>query len=116
MSRPSALSRTLRLSTPSVAKPAASSERYGAQDTRPRLGFRPTSPQHEAGMRIEPPPSLPCAIATIPDATPAALPPEEPPGVREVSHGLRAGPKPSGSLTGRMPISGRLVLPTTMAP
>ena len=67
-------------------------------------------------MRIEPPPSLPCAIATMPAATPAALPPEEPPGVREVSQGLRAGPKRSGSLTGRMPISGRLVLPTTIAP
>ena len=67
-------------------------------------------------MRIEPPPSLPCAIATMPAATPAALPPEEPPGVRDVSQGLRAGPKRSGSLTGRMPISGRLVLPTTIAP
>src|SRR4051812_19396670 len=67
-------------------------------------------------MRIEPPPSLPCAIDTMPAATPAALPPDEPPGVREVSHGLRAGPKRSGSLTGRIPISGRLVLPTTIAP
>ena len=43
-------------------------------------------------MRSEPPPSLPCAIGTMPDATAAAAPPDEPPGVRDVSHGLRAGP------------------------
>src|SRR6185312_693119 len=115
-SSPSALSRTVRVSTPSVAKPDTSSARCGPQDTRPREGFSPTSPRHDAGMRIEPPPSLPCAIDTMPAATPAALPPDEPPGVREVSHGLRAGPKRAGSLTGRIPSSGRLVLPTTIAP
>lgn len=27
--------------------------------TRPRVGFRPTTPQREAGMRMEPPVSLP---------------------------------------------------------
>ena len=30
---------------------------------RPRAGFNPTRPQHEAGIRIEPPPSFPCATA-----------------------------------------------------
>ena len=46
---------------------------------RPREGFRPTSPQHEAGMRIDPPPSFACASGTTPDATSAAEPPDEPP-------------------------------------
>ena len=59
---------------------------------RPRAGLRPTRPQHAAGMRIEPPPSLAWAIGTMPDATAAAEPPEEPPVVRAVSHGLRAAP------------------------
>ncbi len=43
-------------------------------------------------MRIEPPPSLACAIGTIPAATAAAEPPLEPPAVRPVSQGLRVGP------------------------
>ena len=67
-------------------------------------------------MRIEPPPSLPCASGTMPAATAAAAPPEEPPGVRSVSHGLRVGPKRRGSVTGRIPNSGMLVLPTITKP
>ena len=52
-------------------------------------------------MRIEPPASLPCASATRPAATAAALPPDEPPGVsarvvriarRAVALGLGDGP------------------------
>ncbi len=38
-------------------------------------------------------PSLAAAQGTIPAATAAAAPPEEPPGVWSVSQGLRAGPK-----------------------
>ena len=67
-------------------------------------------------MRIDPAPSLACASETMPEATAAALPPDEPPGVRVVSHGFRAGPKRCGSVTGRIPSSGTLVLPTMMAP
>jgi hypothetical protein len=48
--------------------------------TTPRPGFTPTSPQQAAGIRTEPSPSLPCAIGTMPLATAAAAPPEEPPG------------------------------------
>ena len=70
----------------------------------------------EAGIRIEPPPSLACAIETIPEATAAPEPPLEPPVVRAVSHGLRLGPYASGSLVGRIPSSGVFVLPTTMKP
>ena len=43
-------------------------------------------------MRIDPPPSLAWANGTMPAATAAADPPLEPPGVRDVSHGLRVGP------------------------
>ena len=50
--------------------------------TSPRPGFSPTRPQAAAGMRTEPPPSLPGAKGTSPAATAAALPPEEPPELR----------------------------------
>jgi len=74
-------------------------------EMRPWLGLSPTSPQHDAGMRIDPPPSLDCATGTMPAATAAALPPLEPPAVRDGSHGLRVGPHASGSVTGRLPNS-----------
>ncbi len=64
----------------------------GPSETRCRVGFSPTRPQLEAGMRIEPPPSLAWAIGTIPAATAAAEPPLEPPGERSVFQGLRLGP------------------------
>ena len=67
-------------------------------------------------MRIEPPPSLPWAIGTIPADTAAPEPPDEPPGVRSVSHGLRVGPKRRGSVTGRIPNSGELTFPTITKP
>ena len=49
--------------------------------TRPRLGLWPTRPQHEAGMRIDPPPSLAWATGNMPEATADAAPPLDPPGV-----------------------------------
>jgi hypothetical protein len=51
----------------------------------------PTSPQTLAGMRMDPPPSLPCAAGASPAATAAAAPPLDPPAERERSHGVRAG-------------------------
>ena len=48
-------------------------------------------PHNDAGMRIEPPVSLPMAIGTMPAATAAADPPLDPPGIRLRSHGLEAG-------------------------
>ena len=74
-----AVSSTVRVSTPSATMPWPTSPKSGPIETRPRLGLSPTSPQQEAGMRIEPPRSLPSASATMPAATAAALPPEEPP-------------------------------------
>lgn len=80
------------------------------------VGFKPKIPQHEAGIRIDPPPSLALAMATIPELTAAADPPLEPPGVRLMSHGLWVGPKNVGSVVGRRPNSGVFVLPNIISP
>jgi hypothetical protein len=55
-------------------------------------------------------------MGTIPAATAAPAPPDDPPGVRDGSHGLRVGPKRRGSVTGRIPSSGELVRPTNTKP
>ena len=83
---------------------------------RPWVGFKPTSPQAEAGIRMLPPPSLACAIGTMPEATAAAAPPLEPPGEWSVSHGLRVGPHAVGSVHGRLPNSGLFVRPAITNP
>src|SRR5205814_8487397 len=55
---------------------------------RSGVGRRPTTPQHEAGIRIDPPVSPPSATEAIPAATGAPLPPPEPPGVTPSRHGV----------------------------
>lgn len=67
-------------------------------------------------MRVDPPPSFAPAHGTIPAATAAAEPPEDPPGVRCRSHGLRAAPQTAGSEIAFAPNSGRLVLPKMTSP
>ena len=47
----------------------------------------------DAGPRIDPPPSLAWAIGTMPAATAAEAPPEEPPAVWSVFQGFRVCPK-----------------------
>ena len=111
-----ALSRTERVSTCSATDPRHGSVSRGPGGIRPRVGFRPKRPQHEAGMRIEPAPSPPPAIGTIPAATAAAEPPLDPPGVRSSDHGFRHGPHSSGSVYGKRPNSGTLVLPRIETP
>src|SRR5208282_5310712 len=111
-----AVSRTERLTTPSVASPAQKSPKSGPAETRPRDGLSPTRPHSLAGIRIEPPPSLACPTATIRAATAAADPPLEPPVERVTSQGLRLGPKASGSVVALSPNSGVLVLPTLIKP
>src|SRR5262245_64337676 len=83
---------------------------------RPWLGFIPTRPLNEAGMRVDPPPSLAVATGTRPAATAAADPPLDPPGVRSVFHGLRVTPHAFVLVKLRVPNSGAAVLPTGMAP
>ena len=53
-SKIAAVSRTLRVRTCSTTLPSGPGLRPGPSETRPRDGFRPTSPQALAGMRIEP--------------------------------------------------------------
>src|SRR5215213_9006222 len=85
-----AASRTVRASGPSPASPLQS-EPTGPALTRPRLGLKPKIPHELAGMRIDPPPSLPCANGTRPADTAAPAPPLDPPALRVGSHGVRAG-------------------------
>ena len=50
--------------------------------TSPNVGFMPTTPVNCAGMRFEPPSSVPNAAKASPAATATAEPALEPPGVR----------------------------------
>src|SRR5215468_8214116 len=96
--------------------PAHVSPVSGPWLTRPRVALSPTSPHSLAGMRIDPPPSPACATATMPLATAAAEPPDEPPVECPICHGLRAGGKLIGSMVTMVPNSGTLVRPKGMTP
>ena len=65
---------------------------------------------------MEPPPSEPVASGTIPAASAAELPPEDPPGPLDVSNGFKEGPKMAFEVLPIQPNSGVLVLPTTTQP
>ena len=58
-------------------------------DTTPAVGFHAVTPQACAGMRTEPPVSVPSATAAMPLATATAEPDDEPPGMKSAFHGLR---------------------------
>jgi hypothetical protein len=53
-------------------------------------------PQQAAGRRTDPPVSVPMAMSTVPEATAAALPLDEPPTMRPGQCGLTGVP-PQGS-------------------
>ena len=110
----SAASRTLRASKPATLIPYQWPS--GLNGRRSRVGFRPTRPQFDAGMRIDPAPSVAVAAAHRPAATAAPLPPLEPPGLRSVFQGLRVIPKAGPSVSPMIASSGVLVLPITTAP
>src|SRR5690606_38328367 len=105
-----------RLTTSSAPKPFKPSAASGPMGTRPQVGFNPTRPQEAAGMRMEPPPSLACATGTMPEATAAAEPPEEPPADTPCFHGLCTGPCNMFSVVRLNPISGDLERPRLMSP
>src|SRR5712671_6689244 len=88
----------------------------GNAGTRPNDGFNPGIPQNDDGMRTEPAPSVPTASGPIPDATAAAAPPDDPPGVILVFHGLTVTPVSVLSVVPLMPNSGVVVLPSSTAP
>src|SRR5580692_11033112 len=114
-SRIAALSRTERVSACNTVSPPQPSP-PGAMETRPRDGLKPNNPQHDAGMRIEPPPSLACAAGTIPAATADADPPDEPPQVNPRFHGLSVAPQRSGSVMPTSPNSGVFAFPKITNP
>src|SRR5437588_12905197 len=111
-----ALSRTVRVRACSTANPPTTSPYSGPNGLRPRVGLSPNRPHAEAGYRIEPPRSLAWAAGTIPDATAAADPPDDPLVERVVSHGFVVAPWSRGSHAGSIPNSGVLVLPNTTRP
>jgi len=84
--------------------------------TRPRDGFSAMTPQQAAGQRSDPAPSLPIPSGTMPDATAAASPPLEPPGVCRADHGLRVAPRSALAVCQRIPNSGMLVRPAGIMP
>src|SRR3954467_10720890 len=67
-------------------------------------------------MRTEPPPSVPIASGPRPAATAAPAPPDEPPGVRSVFHGLRVTPLSGVSVTPLWPNSELVLCANTTAP
>lgn len=112
----SALSRTVRVTACSTTKPYQDSLATGDSGTRPREVLSPTRPVQAAGTRIEPPPSEACATGTTPAETSADAPPEEPPVVWPVFHGLRVTPKRADSVIRRRPYSGVVLVATGTSP
>ena len=101
------------------APPPTSSRTAAARGRRPPgrgWAGHPTTPQKPAGVRTLPPRSDPVASHTWPLARAAAEPPDEPPQVREVSHGLRVSPNTSLKVLPPAPNSGVFDFATTTAP
>src|SRR5687768_11522791 len=113
--RPTAASSTVRPKTPMWSSDDAKATRPNRL-TRPYVGFTPTTPQNEAGCLTEPPVSEPSAMETIPAATAAAEPPDEPPGTRVGSTGFFVGPYALFSVDEPIANSSQLVFETTRAP
>src|SRR5207247_11432770 len=88
----------------------------GHVGTRPVEGRMPATPQKLAGLRSEPPISVPSAIGTMPQASATAPPPVLPPHVFVRSYGLRVEPNTGLKVCDPAPNSGVFVLPTTSAP
>src|SRR5947207_11389457 len=75
-----AVSRTVRLRPASTRRGHAGLTKFPGS-SRPRDAFKPNRAQCDAGIRIDPPPSVPCASGNTPAATHAADPPLDPPGL-----------------------------------
>jgi hypothetical protein len=88
----------------------------GQTGIAPSVGLNPTTPQKDAGMRIEPPASVPVAMGTAPAASVAPEPALEPPGFFAGSHGLRVTPVRGELPVPFQPNSGVVVFPITIAP
>ncbi len=84
--------------------------------THPVVGFIPTTPHIDAGIRFEPPVSVPMAQSHIAVATATADPPDDPPVTRRGSCGLRVVPKCAFMPVDPKAHSCMFVLPTTTTP
>ncbi len=60
--------------------------------TSPCVGLNPTTPHQAAGIRIEPPESVPSPLSAWPAASAAAVPPLEPPATRPGAVGFGTVP------------------------
>src|SRR4051812_20468017 len=76
----------------------------------------PAMPHNAAGWRIEPPVSVPRLPAHSEAVTAAAEPPDDPPGTRDRSHGLRTTPNALFSLDEPIANSSMFSLPRLIAP
>src|SRR5437899_7129331 len=104
------------LSTCPQENPPQPSARSGPSGLRARVGFNPNTPDADAGIRIEPPPSLACATGRIRAATAAPAPPDEPPDECARFQGLRVGPNRRNSVVGIDPNSGLELFPKIVRP
>ena len=66
--------------------------------TTPADCLKPTTPLQAAGMRVEPPASVPTPIGHTPAARATAAPPDEPPLVRSAAQALRVRPNSGASV------------------
>lgn len=111
-----AVSRTVLVTTPSLTILIGRVRAISPSMCLPLLGLSPTSPAAAAGIRIDPPPSLACAIGTAPAATSAAAPPEDAPTEWRVFQGLGVGGPLRNSVVAFSPNSGIRLLPSTVIP
>ena len=88
---PRTTSATVRPIGPIVSRKGASGH-TPFSGTRPHVVFKPTMPQHAAGIRIDPPVSDPSATSARPRANATADPLDDPPGMRALSNGLAGVP------------------------
>src|SRR3954451_20231101 len=84
--------------------------------TRPGDGRMPTTLQNAAGLRSDPPKSLPSAIGSMRHASDTAAPPLLPPQVLDRSYGLSVAPNTSLNVCEPAPSSGVFVSPQVIAP
>src|SRR5215831_8959940 len=100
---------------PLVLNVSHANEAFGF-GTRPMEGRKPATLQNAAGLRKEPPVSLPVATGTSPQASATAAPPDEPPQVFVKSYGFRVAPNTLLNVCDPEPNSGVLDLPIMIAP
>src|SRR2546428_10664612 len=101
MSSISAASSTVRERGPTAERPNQWLSALRAKGTRPGAGLKPKTPQHAAGVRVEPPPSDPSASAALRVPTATALPPLDPPAVCSGDPRVPGTPNAADSLEGQ---------------